>query len=116
MRFYTNITQWGNNLLLREYKDGKRVNRKVKYEPTLYSIVAKPTDYKTLDGKYVTPVKHISMKDAKEWVENYKNQSHLIYGNTMFAYAYLADQYPFITIQVNLKLPWKFVFSTVWFL
>ena len=34
------------------------------------------------------------MKDAKEWVENYKNQSHLIYGNTMFAYAYLADQYP----------------------
>ena len=94
MRFYTNITQWGNNLLLREYKDGKRINRKVKYEPTLYSVVTKPTEYKTLEGKYVTPVKHLSMKDAKEWVDNYKNQPHLIYGNTMFAYSYLAEQYP----------------------
>ena len=94
MKFYTNITQWGNNLLVREYKDGQRTNRKIRYEPTLYTIVTKPTEYKTLEGKYVTPVKHTSMKDAKVWVENYKNQPHLIYGNTSFAYNYIADEYP----------------------
>ena len=93
MKFYTNITQWGNNLLVREYKDGQRTNRKIRYEPTLYTIVTKPTEYKTLEGKYVTPVKHTSMKDAKVWVENYKNQPHLIYGNTSFAYNYIADEY-----------------------
>ena len=94
MRFYTNITQWGNNLLLREIVDGERINRKVKYSPTLFMSVAKETDYKTLEGRYVAPIKHDNIKDAKEWVENYKDQPHLIYGNTQFAYNYVADEYP----------------------
>ena len=94
MRFYTNITQWGNNLLLREIVDGKRINRKVKYSPTLYARVLKETEYKTLEGKFVTPIKHDTIKDAKAWVEGYKNQPHLIYGNTQFAYNYIADEYP----------------------
>ena len=92
MRFYTNVTRWGNNLLLREYKDGQRIDRKVKYQPTLYSTVKKPTEYKTLEGEYVTPTKHLSMKDAKEWMSQY--QPDMVYGNTMFAYSYLADEYP----------------------
>ena len=93
MRFYTNITQWGNNLLLREVVGGERINRKIKYSPTLYARVAKETNYKTLDGKYVVPVKHDTIKDAKEWVEGYKDQPHLIYGNTLFPYSYIADEY-----------------------
>ena len=93
MRFYTNITQWGNNLLLREIVDGKRINRKVKYSPTLYARVAKETNYMTLEGKYVAPIKHETIKDAKAWVEGYKDQPHLIYGNTQFAYNYIADEY-----------------------
>ena len=94
MRFYTNITQWGNNLLLREIVDGKRINRKVKYSPTLYARVLKETEYKTLEGKFVTPIKHDTIKDAKAWIEGYKDQPHLIYGNTQFAYNYIADEYP----------------------
>jgi len=93
MRFYTNITQWGNNLLLREVVNGERINRKVKYSPTLYASVLKETPYKTLEGKYVAPVKHDTIKDAKEWVEKYKEQPHLIYGNTLFPYSYIADEY-----------------------
>ena len=94
MRFYTNITQWGNNLLLREIVDGKRINRKVKYSPTLYARVLKETEYKTLEGKFVTPIQHDTIKDAKTWIEGYKDQPHLIYGNTQFAYNYIADEYP----------------------
>jgi len=94
MNFYTNIVQWGNFLLLRETVNGERINRKIKYSPTLYAPVAKPTEWKTLDGKYVTPIKHNTIKEAKEWVEQYKNQSHLVYGNNQFQYCYLADQYP----------------------
>ena len=94
MKFYTNVTRWGNNLLIREYVNGQRLNRKVKYSPTLYMRVAKPTEYKTLDGNFVTPVSHETMKDASEWVDNYKNQSHLVFGNTQYAYSYIADQYP----------------------
>ena len=94
MKFYTNITRWGNHLLLREYVNGQRLNRRIKYSPTLYMRVTKPTEYKTLDGKFVTPVSHETMKDASEWVDNYKNQSHLVYGNTQYAYSYIADEYP----------------------
>ena len=93
MRFYTNITQWGNNLLLREVVDGERIDRRIKYSPTLYARVAKETNYKTLEGKYVAPIKHDTIKDAKAWVEGYKDQPHLIYGNTQFAYNYIADEY-----------------------
>ena len=37
MNFYTNITRWGNNLLLREVVNGQRINQKIKYCPKLYS-------------------------------------------------------------------------------
>ena len=94
MNFYTNIVQWGNSLLLREVVNGERIVRKVKYSPTLYAPVAKPTEWKTLDGKFVTPVKHQTIKDAKEWVEQYKNQSHLVYGNNLYPYTYIAENYP----------------------
>ena len=93
MRFYTNITQWGNNLLLREVVNGERINRKVKYSPSLFASVLKETPYKTLEGKYVAPVKHDTIKDAKEWIENYNNQLGAVYGNTLFPYSYIADEY-----------------------
>ena len=79
MKFYTNITRWGNHLLLREYVNGQRLNRRIKYSPTMYSIVTKPTEYRTLEGKFVTPIKHQTMQECNEWVDNYKNQPELIY-------------------------------------
>jgi len=78
---------------LREVVNGERINRKVKYSPTLYARVIKETPYKTLEGKYVTPVKHDTIKDAKEWVGNYNSQPDAVYGNTLFPYSYIADEY-----------------------
>ena len=94
MKFYTNITRWGNYLLLREVDGGQRKNQRILYSPTLYMSVAKPTKYKTLNGNYVTPVFHKTMKEANEWIDNYKDQSHLVFGNKLYQYNYLADQYP----------------------
>ena len=34
------------------------------------------------------------MKEAKEWMENYKNQPEMAFGSTMFPYNYIADEYP----------------------
>ena len=94
MNFYTNVTPWGNTLLVREYVDGERINRKVKYSPTLFCKVIKETKHKTLDGQFVTPVKHNTMKEAKEWLKSYEDQPHLIFGNTLFQYNYISDEYP----------------------
>jgi len=94
MQFYTNVTPWGNTLLVREYVNGERVNRKIKYSPTLFCKVIKETKHKTLDGQFVTPVKHDTIKEAKEWLKSYEDQPHLIFGNTTFQYNYIADEYP----------------------
>ena len=94
MRFYTNVVQWGNHILVREYKNGERLTHKVKYSPTLYVPVQKETGWKTLDGKNVMPYKHDTIKGAKEFISQYQNQPHLVYGLDRFAYTYLADTYP----------------------
>ena len=94
MNFYTNISQWGNTLLIREVVNGQRLTRRVKYKPTMYAPVEKPTEWKTLDGKYVTPIKFDNMKEAREWVDNYKNQPEMVFGSTMFPYNFIAESYP----------------------
>ena len=94
MQFYTNVAQWGNTILLREYKNGERVNRKIKYSPTMYVPVQKKTEYKTLDGKYATPYKFDTIKEAKKFIEQYKQQPHLVFGLDRFAYTFLYDTYP----------------------
>jgi len=94
MNFYTNISQWGNTLLLREVVNGQRLTRRIKYKPTLYSPVSEPTEWKTLDGNYVTPIKFDNMKEAREWVDNYKNQPEMVFGSTMYPYNFIAESYP----------------------
>ena len=94
MRFYTNVVQWGNQILVREYKNGERLNHRVKYSPTLYVPVQKETGWKTLDGKNVMPYKHDTIKGAKEFIQQYQNQPHLVFGLDRFAYTYLSDTYP----------------------
>ena len=93
MNFYTNVIQWGNNLLVREVKNGQRTNSKVRYSPTLYAPVQKQTPYKNLDGGYVTDLSFPTMKEAKGWVSSMKDQPHLVYGNTQYPYTYIADNY-----------------------
>ena len=94
MRFYTHVAQWGNQLLVRAVENGVRSNFKVKYEPTLYVPVQKETGWKTLDGKNVNPMKFLSIKEAKEFIETYESQPHLVYGLTQFPYTYISEKYP----------------------
>ena len=94
MNFYTNVLQWGNQLFVRAVVNGERQNFKIKYRPTLYSPVpGRETGYKTLDGVSVRPTEFDSIKEAKDWVSSHKNQPELVYGNTQFAYNYIADTY-----------------------
>ena len=92
--FYTNILQWGNQLLIREVVDGKRQVRRVKYQPTLFTPCKNESGYKTLTGQNAAPIKFDNIKEAKEWTKQYENQKHLVLGQTQFPYVYLSDQYP----------------------
>jgi DNA polymerase elongation subunit (family B) len=56
--------------------------------------VGKPTSHKSLDGRFVTPVKHETMKECTEWLQSYESQPHYVFGNTLHAYSYIAETYP----------------------
>ena len=95
MNFYTNVLRYGNDLLVREVKNGERVSKRVKYQPTLFDLVKtnEETGYKTLDGKSVLPHKFDSINEAKQWVDDRKDQS-IVYGNTQYPYCWISDEYP----------------------
>ena len=93
--FYTSVRAWGNSILYRGVKDGKRIRMKIDYEPSLYIESKKPTDFKNLHGKFLEQKKFDSMKDAKDYVKQFDGvcNSSPIYGNTRYEYAFIADQH-----------------------
>jgi DNA polymerase elongation subunit (family B) len=95
MEFYTNISRYGNQLLYRGYKDGRRIQTKIPFSPTLYVPVEKSTAWKALDGKSVEPVRLETMREAKEFIERYKDVSNFeIYGNTNYIAQFVAEKFP----------------------
>ena len=78
MNFYTHITQAGNYLFLREVVNGERINRKIRYSPTLFSPVVKDTSWKTLEGRNVKPIKFQTIREAKEYTNQVFTKADLI--------------------------------------
>ena len=72
MKFYTNVEQAGNRLLVRGYEGGSPFSYRVPYNPTLYVASKNYSDWKTLEGDCVEPLKLGSINDAKEFVKNYR--------------------------------------------
>ena len=94
MTFYTNVLQFGNSLLVREVdQDGRRTQKRVQYQPTLYDLITtkEKTGIVTLDGKQVLPHTFDSIKEAKSWYEDPKDQE-IVFGNTQYAYTYISDE------------------------
>ena len=93
--FYTNISRYGNTLLYRGFENGKRVQRKVKYKPTLFVQTNKPTDWKALDGTPVAPVQFDSMRECKDWIElNKQVAGRSIFGNIRHISSFINDEFP----------------------
>lgn len=95
MKFYTNVSRYGNMLLYRGYDNGKRIQQKIKYKPTLYVSTNRPTNWKALDDTPVGEVHFDSMRDANEWVNQNKHVAGRdIYGNTRYISTFINDEYP----------------------
>ena len=93
-RYYTNIAKSGNNLLVRELRDGERRNFKIQYKPTLYVPTRKITEWHAPDGTPVEPIQPGSMKECRDFLEKYKDvQNFKVYGQTGYEYAFLGSEY-----------------------
>ena len=95
MKFYTNVEQAGNRLLVRGYEGGSPFSYRVSYNPTLYVASKNYSDWKTLEGDCVEPLKLGSINDAKEFVKKYREVDDFdIYGNTRYLYQYIVEEHP----------------------
>lgn len=93
-KFYTSVIPYGDNILVRGYENGKRVQKKVKYEPYLFVPTKMPTKYKTLEGKPVDKIEFSSIKEARKFMLDYKDVDGMpIYGLNKFHYMYMYDTY-----------------------
>ena len=105
MKFYTHFTRTGNYILERGYENGKRYSRRVEYNPTLYVPSKKPTEFKTLEGQFVSPLEMGSMRDANDFIQKYEGVENFpIYGSTNYAYVYINEKYPDEVIYDRAKL------------
>ena len=95
MRFYTNVHQRFNEILVRGYENGRHFTTKETFYPTLYVPSKKESKYKTLDGKSVEPIKPGKISDCKEFNEKYSGvQGFDVYGNDRYICQYIAENYP----------------------
>ena len=95
MRFYTNVFQLGNDLLIRGYENGKHFTTREEFYPTFFVPSKKESKYKTLDGHSVDPIKPGTIRDCKDFLEKYNGVNGFnVYGNDRFVYQYIAEKYP----------------------
>ena len=91
--YYTNVASVGNNILYRGIKNGRRVKLKIGYSPTLFLPSKKPTQFKSLEGEYLEPMKFENIREARDFVKRYEEVSNFkIYGQTRYEYAFIADE------------------------
>ena len=95
MRFYTNVHQRFNEILVRGYENGKHFTSREQFNPTLYVPSKKKSKYKTLDGKSVEPVKPGNIAECKEFIEKYSGiEGFEIHGNDRYICQYISERYP----------------------
>lgn len=95
--FYTNIKQYGNQLLYTGYANGKRVVKRVDFKPTLFTKdnSGKEAQFHSYNGVPVAPVNFDSIKEARDFIGTYKGVPNFqIYGTNKFACEYVTRSFP----------------------
>jgi len=99
MKFYTNVSVKGNDILLRGYENGRRVQSKVAYQPFCFESTHKQnTGFKTIDNHNVEKLDFDSMYAMKEYMDTYGDvENKKLYGMTnrnSLIYPFIHEYYP----------------------
>ena len=95
MRFYTNVYEKFNKILVRGYEDGRYFQTEEEFQPTLFVTSKKKTKYKTLDGGFVEPIQPGKISDCREFFQKYSQvEGFAVYGNDNYKAQYISDRYP----------------------
>jgi DNA polymerase elongation subunit (family B) len=104
MRFYTNVYEKFNKILVRGYEDGNYFQIEEEFHPTFFVSSNKKSNFKTLDGQNVEPIQPGKISDCKEFIAKYSNvQGFQIYGNDNFKAQYISEKYSEDEIKFDIK-------------
>lgn len=93
--FYTNVMQYGNKILVREVRNGRKDTSRQEFRPTMFVRSKTESKFKSLFGDNLEPIQCLNINDAKEFMQKYKDVENFpIFGNTSFAYQYITENYP----------------------
>ena len=94
MRFYTNVSPYGDNLLVRGFENGERFEDRISWTPRLYLPTRGESKYKSLDGIQLAPKTYKSIREARTTIKRYEDHDKFIHGTDRFQYQYISDAYP----------------------
>ena len=84
----------GDQFLVRGYDNGEHFMIREKFSPTLFVPANKKTNYKTLNGDYVEPIKPGYVRDCREFIKKYNGvEGFKIFGNERYIYQYISEHY-----------------------
>ena len=97
MNFYTSVCRYGNKILYRGYENGRRVEERIPFSPTLFVESTKASgQYKTLYGVPCEPIEMGSMSEAQDFVKQYRDIPNFkVHGNTNFVSQFLSNRFPY---------------------
>ena len=94
LNFYSNVFLSGEKIHYIGYEDGQRVQYRDTFSPVLYARCNEVTEFKTLEGHYAKEMSFDSVKDAREFIDEYKYvENFKIYGNDRFLYQYISSKF-----------------------
>ena len=94
MNFYKNVIVHRGKLLIRGVLNGKEYQEKLDFSPTLYVLSNEQTEYKTLQGQNLKPIRLNSIADARRFKKEVETQNSPIFGLDRFHYQYIGQEYP----------------------
>ena len=95
MNFYTYARHYGNDILFRGVKDGKRFTARRGFQPTLFVKSQEKSKYKSIFGENVSPMKFPTNKEATAFFDSYKDVDNFpIFGQNYYAYQYITENSP----------------------
>ena len=95
MNFYTYARHYGDKILVRGVKEGRRFKTKQDFRPTLFVKSDKPSKYKSIYGENVSPIQFESNKEATAFYDRYKDVSNFpIYGQDYYGYQFITEKFP----------------------
>lgn len=96
MLFYTNVFTRGNYIYFRGIKNGKRIQQKVPFQPSLFiKSKNKESKYKSLQGESLEKIKFDSITESRDFIQRYKEVANFpIFGNYNYNYQFISKLFP----------------------